>query len=174
MLFVMASAAVLMTGMYRMAVNQVRGERIMLGDLFSGLDQALPALGALILTALATMAGALFCFFPAYIVSGLLMLALPIMADQRVGPVDALTRSWQALRHDMWMATLFHIVLGFAAGLGVLLCGVGVVVTMPLLFLGHAIVYRDFFLFRGPAPVYGDGSGFPPAPPSDQPPPFHV
>jgi hypothetical protein len=41
------------------------------------------------------------------------------------------------------MFTLFFIVLGILAGAGVLACGVGVLATLPLLFLGQALAYRD-------------------------------
>jgi hypothetical protein len=156
---VVAASSVMLAGLYRLAIKQVRGEPIALGDLFSAVDLAGPALLGTLLVGVATMIGAMFCIIPAYIVQGLLMLTLPIIADRRIGPLDAMKESWNALKSDALMATLYMLVLPFVAGLGSIACGVGVVVTMPLLFLGTALVYRDFFL----AP-YGASAGYAPAP----------
>jgi hypothetical protein len=41
------------------------------------------------------------------------------------------------------MFSLFAVALHLLAAAGVILCGVGVLATMPMLFLGHALVYRD-------------------------------
>lgn len=174
MLAVMAFASVMVAGFYEMAIKQVRGEPIAVGDLFSSMDMALPTFGATLLMGLATMAGAVFCILPAYIVGGLLMLTLPIMADRRVGPIEAMTLSWNMLKQDMWMVTLYNIVLPLIAGLGFLACGVGMVFTMPLLFLGPALVYRDFFILPGAGPLYFTPGSYPPFGPSAEPPPFEI
>jgi hypothetical protein len=152
-ILVIAASSVMLAGLYRMAIRQVRGEMIAIGDLFSATDLAVPALIATLLVGLATMVGSLFCVIPAYIVHGLLMLTLPIIADRRLSPVDAMKASWNALQNDILMATLYVLVLGFVAGLGAVACGVGMVVTMPLFFLGTALVYRDFFIAPYTAPA---------------------
>ncbi len=67
------------------------------------------------------------------------------MADTEISPLDAIARSFEVLKRDMLMAVLFFLVLAIVANLGMILCYVGVIVTMPLLFLGTSLVYRDFF-----------------------------
>jgi len=163
MVIVIAASSVMLAGLYRMAVRQVRGETLVIGDLFGAVDMAGPALIATLLMGLASMVGAMFCIIPAYIVHGMLMLTLPIMADRRLGPVDAMKASYEALKSDMLMATLYAVVLGLVASLGVIACGFGVVVTMPLLFLGTALVYRDFFIVPTAVPVLDTPAPVPPA-----------
>src|ERR1051325_9617773 len=125
-----------------------------------------PLLGAPHVAGVAVFAGAILCVIPAFIAQGILMLAEPLIVDQRMGVFESVSRSWAALREDMLMATLFHIVLGIVAGIGAVACGVGILFTFPLLPLGIAIVYRDFFL----GPAYG-ASAYTPPPTAAQPPP---
>jgi hypothetical protein len=62
------------------------------------------------------------------------------------------------------MFTLFAIALGFIANAGVFACGVGVLATAPLLFLGHALAYRDCVGMPG---AESQGQFMPPPPPPD-------
>jgi hypothetical protein len=139
----------LMVGLYRMAAKQVRGEYISLGDLFTGTDALLPVLGATLLISLATMAASL-TIVGGFVVAGLFSITIPLIVDRRQGVLAAMGSSWNALKGEWLMATLFHFVLVFVAGIGVLGLGVGLLFTYPLLFLGTAIVYRDFFPTAAP------------------------
>src|SRR5262249_4022904 len=51
--------------------------------------------------------------------------------------------SIEMTKRDWIMFTIFAVALYFLACAGVLACGVGVLATMPLLFLGQALAYRD-------------------------------
>ena len=85
------------------------------------------------------------CAIPGFIVSGLFMLAIPLVVEGRLPATGALIQSWNALKSQWLVATLFHFVLILAALSGVLLCGVGVFFTGPLYCLAISILYRDFF-----------------------------
>jgi hypothetical protein len=61
------------------------------------------------------------------------------------------------------MFTVFSLALGFLAGLGSIACGVGVLATYPLFFLGHALAYRDLVGVPG-ASAHGQFSAPPPPP----------
>ena len=122
-----------------MAIKQVRGHSISVGDMFSTKDVFPSLLGTLFLTGMATAFASLLCYVPALIVGGLLMLAVPLVVDQNLGPTEAMSRSWNALKGDMWNATGFYFLTSLIGGLFA-------PVTFPLLMLSHAIVYRDFIL----------------------------
>jgi hypothetical protein len=128
-----------------MALKQVRGGTVAVGDLFSAGDSVGPLIATALLTALVTGIGAMFCYLPGIIAAGLLMLAFLIVLDQRVGAVEAMKRSWNTLKADLWMATAYYFVIALLASLGAYVCGVGMLFSFPLLFLGTALVYRDFF-----------------------------
>lgn len=120
---------------------------------------------------LITMVGALFCYLPGIIAAGLLMFVYPIIVDQRVGAIEAMRLSWNALKPDLWTATGYYFVLALLASLGSYLCGIGMFATFPLLFLGTTLVYRDFFGHTGMANVAEPGPSIQmPAPPPTSPP----
>ncbi|HLK56712.1 MAG TPA: hypothetical protein VKU00_09115 [Chthonomonadaceae bacterium] len=145
-LVILALVSYFTAGMLRMAIRQVRGEPIGIGDLFSGGDAFLPVLGATLLVGLATGIGGMLLVIPGFIVAGLFFLTIPLIVDRKMGVIEAMTASWNALKSDWLMATLFAFVLPLIAGLGALACGFGMLFTMPLLYLGMAVVYRDFFM----------------------------
>jgi len=132
-------------GLMKMALKQIRGEDIAVGDLFSATDTIGPLIVALLLIGLGTGIGSYLCLIPGLILAGLWMLTAPIIVDQKVGAVDAMRMSWNALKGDILTATLFYFVLSLIASIGGLLCGVGALFTAPLLPLGLALTYRDFF-----------------------------
>jgi hypothetical protein len=139
-------------GMFRMACRQVRGGRAEVGDLFSVTD-VLPqlALGSL-LYALICSAAAVVCLgLPGLIAAGVLMFSLPLIVDARLDAVEALRRSWLALKGEWIGATLFQVVLQVMVGAGACCLCLGMPLTMPLYCLSVAVLYRDAMLRKGPA-----------------------
>ena len=67
----------------------------------------------------------------------------PMIVEGGKGTIDAIKASVEVTKRDWIMFTLFAIALGLIAGAGGIACGVGVLATYPLLFLGHALAYRD-------------------------------
>ena len=167
-LLIAVVSVVMMGGMYRMAIKQVRGEPIQLSDLWSAVDVFWKLVGAGLLIGLSMAAASFLCYLPAYIVGGLLMLTLPLIVDQKLGVIEAMTRSWNALKHEWLMAAVLYFVLTFVSSLGAVVV-IGIVFSYPLLFLGSALVYRDFILGGGgpppgsPYPVGVTPGGYPPA-----------
>jgi hypothetical protein len=170
----------LLGGMFKMALKQIRGEMISVGDVFSETGTLPTLLIASILCGLAYFAGALLCILPGYVVQGLLMLTMPIIVDQKIGATEAMTQSWNALKNDWLVATFFLILLSLAASLGAFACGIGIVFSAPLYFLTLAIVYRDYFLTGyqpggySAYPAYpgypgGEQGGYTPPPPPPPP-----
>lgn len=139
-------------GLFRMGVKQVRGESITTGDLFSATDVLGSLIGASLLIGIASGIGTMLCVLPGLIIAGLLMFTIPLIVDQRVGALTAMGMSWNALKGEIVMAPLFLFVVALLSSLGVLLCGVGLLFTYPLLPLAVSLLYRGYF---------GGGSGQP-------------
>ena len=135
----------LSAGMYRMAIKQVRGEPIGIADLWAATDCMGPMIGASLLIGLSVSIGSQFFVIPGYILGGLWMLAAPLIADRKIGVIEAMTTSWKALQPDLVMAACYYFVLSLVASLGVFVLGIGAIATLPLFYLGLALVYRDFF-----------------------------
>ncbi|HWQ36495.1 MAG TPA: zinc-ribbon domain-containing protein [Blastocatellia bacterium] len=161
-LVILLLSAWLMSGMYRAAFKQLRGGQVAVSDLFSGGPYFLRMLGALLLMGLLSIIGAMLCFLPALAVPGLMFFAIPLIIEGNVGAVDALRTSFETTKKDWLMFILFAIVLNFLSSAGVYACGIGLLATLPLLFLTHAVAYRDCFSVAG-AQSYAPS--IPPPPP---------
>ncbi len=183
-LLIMIVSNLLLGGMYRMALKQIRGEAISPADIFTVVDVFGSLIAAAILVPIAMYIGLILCCFPAFIVMGLLMLTVPLVVDRRMGAIEAMSTSWSLLKSEWLMATLFYVVISIISGLGIVALCVGILFTYPLLPLSIALIYRDFTA-GGPGPyapppgayptppgAYPTAGGYPPPPaPGGYPPP---
>ena len=144
----LVSAAVggfLMGGAVRMALKQLRGEATSPGDLFSGSDILPNLMGVGVLQTLAIVIGLALCILPGLYIAPLLILAVPIVADQKVSPLDGISRSFNVLKPHWGGAFVLSFLLGLILIGGALACLVGLLVAWPILVVTMAIVYQDFF-----------------------------
>lgn len=172
-LLLQAVNVLMLGGLYRMAIRQVRGETIAATDIFSALDMAVPLLITGILTQIIVTIGTYLCLLPGLAAMGLLMFAPLLVIDRKLGPIPAMSESFALLKSQWLMATLFYIVVVLIAELGLLALGVGILFTMPLMFISVALGYLTFTGQRpGLTPDYGTAQpGVWPPPPSASPPP---
>lgn len=105
---------------------------------------------------------------PPYIFIGLMLLALPVMVylglswmftvplvmDKGIRFWDAMTVSRKAVGMHWWKVFLYMFVAGSVNIIGVLACGVGMFVTMPITFCALVILYENIFngVTRAPFP----------------------
>lgn len=140
--------AILLGGLYRMAVRQARGEIIGAGGVFSAFDVAVPLL--LVGFFVAALASGVTLLLPRgasflnLLWQGLFMFAPLAIVDKRLSAPAAIVESLGLLSRQWLMTALFFLVVSVVAGLGVLLCGVGFLATYPLLFLSLAVGYLAF------------------------------
>ena len=135
----------LVGGLVRMASRQLRGEAPRIEDLFSVTDVWFDLLLVSFLNGLATFLAFMFCAVPGFIVSGLFMLAIPLVVESKLPATGALIQSWNALKSQWLVATIFHCALILATISGALLCGVGIFLTGPIYALGTTLLYQRFF-----------------------------
>lgn len=201
-LLILLYTAFLYGGLLRMAVRQVRGLPIRYPDIFSGGPLFGRMLGAMILLGLAGYGVEMLTEVPAFlllwlrpkeivavilafvfafvlilclflILSALLLPAFALMADG-VGVFDALRRSIRAMKAQWLPATGFVLVLGLLVYASEIPCGLGLLATIPMMFLVCALAYRDLAgmpdVLPPPAPAYGVPSpGVWPPPPGPVP-----
>jgi uncharacterized membrane protein len=126
------------------ALRQIREGSLRL----EALGEITPVLGKVLVAAfievLLTSIGYALFIVPGLVVSGLLMFALPLVVDQKLEPLDAIRRSFDMLKSQWLMATLFIVVVTILGFVGLILCGVGAIFTMPFYFLSIALLYDDF------------------------------
>ncbi len=163
-------------GIYRMAVKQVRGEPISMNDIFSGGAYFLPMLLFTVLYFLALFTGFLLLIVPGLLVVSLMIPTYAQIADG-VGLGDAISRSINGMKRDVWNGIAFLFVMGLIVLVSFIPCGLGTFVTYPMMWIVSALAYRDMVGMPGPASPYGAGYGaaapgvWPPAPGAWPPPP---
>jgi hypothetical protein len=139
---------------YRLALNQLRGEKASVGIAFSSLRLAMPlfVVGVVMevpeaitgAVQLLSPIGYYLLLLPTWIIQGLLMFVVPLVVDRNLGPVAALTESITLLKRQWIMATVFFFLGQIFGAIGALFCGVGALVTYPLFILGVTIAYLNF------------------------------
>jgi len=135
----------LVGGMIRMASNQIRGRTPQIEDLFSIGERWFDLLLVSVLMGVATTVGYMLCAIPGFIVSGLSMLAIPLVVEGRLPATGALIQSWEALKSQWLTAAVFHLVLILVTASGSLLCCIGILLTGPIYSLAIALLYNDFY-----------------------------
>lgn len=148
-LITLCLSAFMLGGIYRTAFKQMRGEPISVKDLFSAGDVFPSMLGALFLVGLCVGVGAVFCLVPGFLAAGLLFFTFPLIVEKKLGVFDAMQRSFETTRPNMWMFMAFAFVVAILGSLGQLACYVGLLVTYPLQFLIAAAAYKDCFGVTG-------------------------
>jgi len=189
-LLLAAANAVLLGGLYRMALRQMRGEPISAAGAFSAFPQALPLaivavcvagsvallegllLGLLHLTGMpaagAVSVAGLLVLIPSIVVQGLLMFAPLLILDKNVSAVDAILGSVRLLRGQWLMGVLFYFIAALIGGIGIMLCGIGAIATYPLFLISVAVGY---FALTQPPPTYSAPYPYAAPPPGVWPPP---
>jgi uncharacterized membrane protein len=97
------------------------------------------------------------------VVGGLLMFALPLVADKRMDGIEAMKLSVETLKDEWLMAAVFSLVLGLIATVGLLACGVGILVAGPVILLAEALLYRAYFPEAAAAPAAPPAPSEPPS-----------
>ena len=166
-------------GIYLIAVKQVKGELISVGDIFSGGPLFGKMLLFNIIYGLLTTISVILCILPFFAVTGL-FLASPCLLVEGASVMDALSRSAEAIKSDWLTAAGFMFVMFLLILVSAVPCGLGLLVTLPMYWLISALAYRD--MIGLPNPPRGDTYGYggpgplpgvwPPPPGSPSPPPY--
>lgn len=153
----------LTAGLVRMALKQVRGEEIGVGDLFSGGSSFLGLAYKQFLIGLLTFAAAVVVGIVGLGNLGLLLgiavavglcigllnalwfLSDAMIVDTEQGAVDAMRSSFEATTMEFGSTIALVLALGLLQVAGLLACGVGLLATMPLIYLVPVLVYRNYF-----------------------------
>jgi hypothetical protein len=134
-------------GMSLCALEEADTGKTSINTMFSGFRNFLPLLGTVVLTQIATTIGMIFCIFPFFLVAGVLSFAPLFTVHEGLGPIEAITKSFNLLKPYIWPMGGFFFVTSLVSGLGICACGIGIFFTLPILYICIALHYREF---RGP------------------------
>ncbi|MCB0323845.1 MAG: hypothetical protein KDD69_09740 [Bdellovibrionales bacterium] len=127
-----------------------------IGDVFSGFDVFLHSLlfiiGSMIVNIVGStvldwvpLIGGLLSIAFSLALSALLLFGIPLIADKKLDVIAAVQTSIDAVKESLPQYIGFAVVASLLGFSGVLLLGVGVVLTLPMYVASIAVAYRDVF-----------------------------
>jgi uncharacterized membrane protein len=149
-------AGPLLAGMFIAVKRRMLHGRTDLIDLFAGFNLFIDAFLVGILTAIFTVVGLALCIFPALIVTAFYLFAYLFLVDRKLGFWEAMESSRRLVVQDLLGYILFAFLLLLFNLLGLLLLGVGLLVTIPVSVAAVAVAYKETVGFMT-APVEAPG-----------------
>jgi len=128
-------------------------------------------IGCSILYGLAILGGLILLIIPGIIIGIRLQFGYYFLIDKKMGPVEALKASWGATRGQTWDLFLFTLVTIAINIIGVLLLGLGLIITIPVTLIAVAYIYRAVSNAQMPQVIPEPAAIVPPPPHQDTPAP---
>lgn len=129
-------------GLIRIALKIVDGGQAEVADLFQQSGLALPYIIAGFIFSIVVSIGLAFLILPGIYLAITLGFFGYNIVDKEMPAIESLQKSAEITRDQKWELFSFGLVLFFFNLLGLLLLGVGVLITAPVSFLATAYVYR--------------------------------
>jgi uncharacterized membrane protein len=131
----------MMGGMVVFSLKVARGQPYEFGDIFQGMPYFGPILVANLLTGIGVGFGMILLIVPGIILALGWSMAAPLIVDRRLGPIDAMKKSWAITTGHKSTLFLFGLLMIGVALLGLLACCVGVLVAGPIGYIAWAFIY---------------------------------
>ncbi len=132
---------VISMGIIRISVDFAEGKTPKIKDLFYT-DNIFNFIHGSIVKTFIVVFGIILFIIPGIIYSIRLEFVPYLIIDKRMGPFEALNKSWEMTRGNTWNLFLFAILLLLINLLGLLVFLVGLFITVPLTMVATAYVYR--------------------------------
>ncbi len=132
---------VLASGLIRGALGMTEGREFKVAEMLRT-DRIGPVVVTSLLVGALTFVGTLLCYVPGLVVGFLTSYSLFFVLDQGLAPTAAVRASVNLVKDNLGPALLWYVVGGFVALAGLIACGVGVLLTVPLVLIGSAYTYK--------------------------------
>jgi hypothetical protein len=146
-------AGPLVGGVLVLCLKLLRGEKGELNEIFTHFDQYVPALVATLMLWAAWLIVWVISMLPfiGWIINivvgpalGLLyFLTIGFVVDQKMKPWEALHRSIDCCATEPLLLWIYALICGILAGIGAIIFGIGVILTLPFGIVGFTIVYQQ-------------------------------
>jgi len=134
-------AQIMVAGIYRGALRVMDGEGFSLGQLFEGYNKMQVVLASIFIS-VATGIATVLCYLPGLLIAFLTSYTLFFIVDQQLEAAEAIAESVKMVWHNFGKALLFFILAAIVVIIGAVLCGVGLLVAVPVVVFGAAYTYR--------------------------------
>jgi uncharacterized membrane protein len=148
-------AGPMMAGMFGIIYALVNKQepKPVIGDLFKGFSFFLPAFllflvcyGAVAVISLIPCIGWTISPLLSLGVGTAVIFAIPLIVDKKMDFWPAVMASFNKIKPNFWMFLAYYLVVGLISGVGMIACGIGVLVTAPFSMIAVAVAYKDTFV----------------------------
>lgn len=136
-------AGPVMAGLFIATRRRILDGRSDLNDLFAGFSRFIDAFLINILVSIFVLLAVPFCIIPAFIVAALYTFAYLFHIDRQLSFWDAMESSRKLVVPNLMGYTLFAFLLMLLNFLGLLVFGVGLLVTVPVSVAAVAVAYNE-------------------------------
>ncbi len=136
-------AGPLLAGMFLAVRRRLLEGHMDLGDLFNGFSLFIDAFLIFVLSAIFSLIGLGFCVFPILIVMALYLFAYLYLVDRKLSFWDAMEASRKLVAQHLLDYVFLVVLILLVNLLGLLLLGVGVLVTIPVSVAAVTAAYKE-------------------------------
>lgn len=133
----------LMAGFHIACIRKLMSGKTEVGDLFKSFNRFGPTLLAFLVITVFTFLASLLCLVPGLIVAAMYQFTYLFIVDKKLDFWPAMEASHALVKKDYFGFTLFLFTLILINVAGVLLCFVGLLITVPLTYAAITAAYRD-------------------------------
>jgi len=83
------------------------------------------------------------CVIPGLLIIALVPTSAYLVAVGEKDGIQAIRRAWEAVKANLLTSCLCMVILSLIGSLGAILCGIGVFLTLPVLFIGSYHLARQ-------------------------------
>ena len=139
-------STIFMAGLFKYYLKLIRGEMPTVSDAFSGFGSRT---GQLILLSLVQMTlvvlGYMLCIIPGIYLTVAWYFAIPLVIDRNLDFWPALQLSRRLVSKHWFIVFAAMLVFGLVAMIGIIACGIGILVTMPVGTIALMYAYETIF-----------------------------
>ena len=137
--------SIVLTGLINMGVKQARSEQIGVGDIFSGFRRSGPIMGGAFIMGLLVCVGYMLLVVPGIYLTGILFFVPMLILDRNMGPIEAINECLRVLKPYAWAIFGIYFISYLLGAVGMMLCLIGALFTMPVFFSTMGLTYNNFF-----------------------------
>jgi len=134
-------AAVIQSAYMSGALDIVNGRPVTIGSFFTPRNVGNVIIAGLIVGILAAI-GYVLCVIPGIAVGIFTMFTIVALLDRNLAPIDAIKASFEIAKANFGQVLLTWLVMAAIAAVGALLCGVGLIVAIPVAVLVEVYAWR--------------------------------
>lgn len=128
-------------GIIRGALGITEGRPFQVAEMFR-IERLGPVIVASLMVGIATSIGYALFYLPGIVIAFVTSYTLFFVIDQRCSPIEAIQASYELVKNNLAHTIVWYVVGGLIAVAGVIICFVGLLVTIPVVLIGTAYTYK--------------------------------